>query len=71
MRWWARLVSRSVIDRRRKRIRGHRALRPVVLCGAMLAPALLAGGLLVAELTGYEAAVQMADAGAEPETWGG
>lgn len=39
----------------------------MVLCGAMLAPALLAGGLLVAELTGYEAAVQRADAGAEPE----
>lgn len=67
MRWWARLVSRSVIDRRRKRIRGHRALRPVVLCGAMLAPALLAGGLLVAELTGYEAAVRMVDADAEPK----
>lgn len=33
----------------------------------MLAPALLAGGLLVAELTGYEAAIQMADADAEPE----
>ncbi len=33
----------------------------------MLAPALLAGGLLVAELTGYEAAVQMTDADGEPE----
>jgi len=66
VRRWVRLASRFVIDRRRKRIRGHRALRPVVLCGAMLAPALLAGGLLVAELTGYEAAVQRADAGAEP-----
>lgn len=33
----------------------------------MLAPALLAGGLLVAELTGYEAAVRMADADAEHE----
>ncbi|MDP9864915.1 hypothetical protein J2S55_004181 [Streptosporangium brasiliense] len=47
-------MSRSVIERRRRRIRGHRALRPLVLCGAMLAPALLAGGLLVAELTGYD-----------------
>lgn len=42
----------------------------MVLCGAMLAPALLAGGLLVAELTGYETAARMADAGAKPETPG-
>ncbi|GAA2906770.1 hypothetical protein GCM10010517_73000 [Streptosporangium fragile] len=64
---WGRawLVSRSVIQGRRKRIRGHRALRPVVLCGAMLAPALLAGGLLVAELTGYGAAVRVAVAGGQ------
>ncbi|MFJ2028700.1 hypothetical protein [Streptosporangium sp. NPDC087985] len=37
-------------EQRRKRIRGRRALQPLVLCGAMLAPALLAGGLLTAEL---------------------
>lgn len=36
----------------------------------MLAPALLAGGLLVAELTGYEAAVQMADADVDGEPEG-
>jgi hypothetical protein len=62
-------MSRSVIQKRRKRIRGHRGLRPLVLCGAMLAPALLAGGLLVAEATGYEAAVRMAvaDAGSDAE----
>src|ERR687890_645340 len=65
-------MSRSVIQKRRKRIRGHRGLRPLVLCGAMLAPALLAGGLLVAEATGYEAAVRMAvaDAGSNGESAG-
>jgi hypothetical protein len=69
---WAWLMSRSVIQKRRKRIRGHRGLRPLVLCGAMLAPALLAGGLLVAEATGYEAAVRMAvaDAGSDAESSG-
>lgn len=46
------------MERRRKRIRGRRALRPVVLCGAMLAPVLLAAGLLAAELTGYRRAVE-------------
>lgn len=56
-------MSRSVIERRRKRIRGHRALRPLVLCGAMLAPALLAGGLLVAELTGYDGGLRGVVAG--------
>lgn len=59
-------MSRSVMERRRKRIRGRRALRPLVLCGAMLAPALLAVGLLVAELTGYRAVVQGIVAQAEP-----
>ncbi|GAA3514265.1 hypothetical protein FHR32_002016 [Streptosporangium album] len=49
-------------ERRRKRIRGRRALRPLVLCGAMLAPALLAGGLLTAELGGYEKGMREAAA---------
>ncbi|GAA3019582.1 hypothetical protein [Streptosporangium longisporum] len=38
----------------------------MVLCGAMLAPALLAGGLLAVELTGYEAILRSAIADPDP-----
>ncbi|GAB2450906.1 hypothetical protein GCM10027187_18490 [Streptosporangium sandarakinum] len=65
--WRAWLVSRCVIERRPIRSRERRALRPLVLCGAMLAPALLATGLLVADLTGYGEAVRDAGAAGGPE----
>ncbi|MFC4060945.1 hypothetical protein ACFOWE_21800 [Planomonospora corallina] len=46
-----------MIKVRQKRIAGRRVLRPMVLGVAMLVPALLAGGLMVAEVSGYDLAV--------------
>lgn len=51
-------MSRNVTGERRKHVQRSRGLRPGVLVAAMLAPAVLALGLLVAELTGYEEQVR-------------